>query len=98
PSSPHEAFSTLPDQVLHDLAAAHSLDPTRYPNRSSLIEALASRPDAEALLAEADRRRMEYHLERRPPRQLRELGQRHRGSLLGPKRKSAQAAHHAPAP
>src|SRR3989475_12920286 len=41
PSSPREAFSTLPDQVLHDLAVAHGLDPTRYPNRNSLIEALA---------------------------------------------------------
>ena len=78
----------MPDQVLHDLAAAHGLDPTRYPNRSSLIEALASRPDAEVLLTEADRRRMEYHLERLRPRQLRELGERHRVGLLGLKRKS----------
>src|SRR5206468_1712830 len=76
PSSPREAFSTLPDQVLHDLAVAHGLDPTRYPNRNSLIEAVASSPDAEVLLAEADRRRMEYRLERLRPRQLRELGER----------------------
>jgi len=98
PSSPREAFSTLPDQVLHDLAVAHGLDPTRYPNRNSLIEALASSPEAEVLLAEADRRRMEYRLERLRPRQLRELGERHRVSLLGLKRKSDLVAAIAAAP
>src|SRR5439155_892358 len=97
-SSPREALSTLPDPVLHDLAKAHGLDPTRYPNRTSLIEALASLADVESLLAEAERRRMEYHLERLRPRQLRELGERHRVSLLGLKRKSDLVAALATAP
>src|SRR5207245_9347403 len=64
PSSAREALSTLPDKVLHDLAEAHGLDPTRYPNRISLIEALASLPDAELLLADAERRRVEFRIER----------------------------------
>jgi len=97
-SSPREALSTLPDPVLHDLAKAHGLDPTRYPNRTSLIEALASLADVGSLLAEAERRRMEYHLERLRPRQLRELGERHRVSLLGLKRKSDLVAALAAAP
>jgi hypothetical protein len=88
----------LPDKVLHDLADAHGLDPARYPNRSSLIEALASLPDAELLLTEAERRRMEFRLERLRPRQLRELGERHRVSLLGLKRKSELIAALAGAP
>lgn len=98
PSSPREALSTLPDKVLHDLAEAHGLDPTRYPNRISLIEALASLPDAELLLAEAERRRMEFRLERLRPRQLRELGERYRVSLLGLKRKAELIAALAAAP
>ncbi|HVG36291.1 MAG TPA: hypothetical protein VNA10_01030, partial [Thermoplasmata archaeon] len=88
----------MPDKVLHDLADAHGLDPARYPNRSSLIEALASLPDAELLLTEAERRRMEFRLERLRPRQLRELGERHRVSLLGLKRKSELIAALAGAP
>lgn len=88
PSSPREALSTLPDPVLHDLANAHGVDPARYPNRTSLIEALASLSDAGLLLPEAEHRRMEYRLGRLRPRQLRELGERYRVSLLGLKRKS----------
>src|SRR2546429_642 len=88
----------LPDKVLHDLAAAHGLDPTRYPNRSSLIEALISLPNSEVLLTEAERRRMEFRLERLRPRQLRELGERYRVSLLGLKRKSELIAALAGAP
>src|SRR5256885_3093199 len=70
----------------------------RYPSRGSLIEALASLPDAELLLAEAERRRMEFRLERLRPRQLRELGERYRVSLLGLKRKSELIAALAGAP
>ncbi len=73
---------------MYGLAEAHGVDPTRYPNRASLIEALASLPDADGLMPEADRRRIEYRLERLRPRQLRELGERHRVSLHGLKRKS----------
>src|SRR5207249_442657 len=98
PPCPTAALSPLPDQACAALAAAAGLDPTRYPTRSSRIEALASRPDAEVLLTEADRRRMEYHLERLRPRQLRELGERHRVSLLGLKRKSDLVATIAAAP
>src|SRR5207245_1379023 len=78
--------------------AGDELDTARYPNRSSLIEALASLPDAQLLLTDADRRRMEFRLERLRPRQLRELGERHRVSLLGLKRKSELIAALAGAP
>jgi hypothetical protein len=87
-STPRETILSLPDEVVHDLARAHGIDPARYPNRAALVEALAALPDAEALVPEADRRRMEYRLERLRSRQLRELGERHRVSLHGLKRKS----------
>ena len=77
PATPRETFLSLPDEVLQGLAQAHGVDPTRYPNRDSLIEALASLPGAEDLVPEASRRRMAYQLDRLRPRQLRELGERH---------------------
>src|SRR2546428_794851 len=89
PSTPRETFLSLPDEVLQGLAQAHGVDPTRYPNRDSLIEALASLPGAEDLVPEASRRRMAYQLDRLRPRQLRELGERHRVVLHGLKRKAA---------
>src|SRR5437867_1802189 len=79
-STPRETFLSLPDEVLQGLAQAHGVDPTRYPNRDSLIEALASLPGAEDLVREASRRRMAYQLDRLRPRQRRELGERHRRS------------------
>src|SRR5438876_188955 len=88
PSTPRETFLSLPDEVLQGLAQAHGVDPTRYPNRASLIEALASLPGAEDLVPEASRRRMAYQLDRLRPRQLRELGERHRVVLHGLKRKA----------
>src|SRR5437667_11867436 len=88
PSTPRETFLSLPDEVLQGLAQAHGVDPTRYPNRDSLIEALASLPGAEDLVPEASRRRMAYQLDRLRPRQLRGLGERHRGVLHGLKRKA----------
>src|SRR2546421_1174416 len=88
PSTPRETFLSLPDDVLQGLAQAHGVDPTRYPNRDSLIEALASLPGAEDLVPEASRRRMAYQLDRLRPRQLRELGERHRVVLHGLKRKA----------
>src|SRR2546428_4955875 len=88
PSTPRETFLSLPDEVLQGLAQAHGVDPTRYPNRDSLIEALASLPGAEGLVPEAGRRRMAYQLDRLRPRQLRELGERHRVLLHGLKRKA----------
>src|SRR5881628_2780841 len=97
-STLRETFLSLPDEVLYGLAQAHGVDPTRYPNRGSLIEALASLPDAEGLVPEAGRRRMEYRLDRLRPRQLRELGERHRVSLHGLKRKSDLVAAIAAAP
>src|SRR5881409_1598805 len=87
-STPRETFLSLPDEVLQGLAQAHGVDPTRYPNRDSLIEALASLPGAEDLVPEASRRRMAYQLDRLRPRQLRELGERHRVVLHGLKRKA----------
>src|SRR3989449_554246 len=88
PSTPRETFLSLPDEVLQGLAQAHGVDPTRYPNRDSLIEALASLPGAEDLVPEAGRRRMADQLDRLRPRQLRELGERQRVLLHGLKRKA----------
>jgi hypothetical protein len=53
-----------------------------------VIRAIVELADPDALLADADRRRMAYRLERLRPRQLRDLGERHRVSLRGLKRKS----------
>lgn len=88
PRSLPEALSVLPDEVLQDLARARGIDPALHPKREALIEALGALPDTSALLAEADRRRVEARLERLRPRQLRELGERHRVSLHGLKKKS----------
>ncbi|HYY48000.1 MAG TPA: hypothetical protein VFA17_04880, partial [Thermoplasmata archaeon] len=52
------------------------------------MAALAALPDAENLVAEADRRRIAYRLEQLRPRQLRDLGVRHGVSLRGLRRKS----------
>ncbi|MCI4371285.1 MAG: hypothetical protein L3J78_01405 [Thermoplasmata archaeon] len=83
-----DTLSGLPDEVLNGLARAHGIDPGRHAKRASLISALASLPDEEALRSEADRRRMAYRLERLRPRQLRDLGERHRVNLRGLRRKS----------
>ncbi|MGI0149849.1 MAG: hypothetical protein ACREDF_10010, partial [Thermoplasmata archaeon] len=53
-----------------------------------MVDALVGLPEADALLAEADQRRITYRLDQLRPRQLRELGERHRVSLRGLKRKS----------
>ena len=76
-----DTLSRLPTEVLRDLARAHRIDRGRQAERSLLIETLLSLPDAEGLLAEADRRRLEYLLSRLRPRELRALGERHRVSL-----------------
>lgn len=82
-----ETLSHLPDEVLRDLARAHGFDPARQADRGLLIETLGSLTDADALLAEADRRQVEHRLRRLRPRQLREIGERYRVSLHGLKRK-----------
>jgi len=69
-----------------------------YPERAHLIDALASLPDIPSLLADIDRRRVESRLERLRPRQLREIGERHRVSLYGLKKKSDLVAALAAAP
>lgn len=88
PRSLPDALAALPEGVLQDLAKAHGIDPAHRPTRDTLIEALTALPDPTTLLAEADRRRIAFRLERLRPRQLRELGERHRVSLLGLKKKS----------
>lgn len=87
PRSLQETLARLPDEVLHDLAQAHGFDPARQADRGLLIETLVSLTDAEGLLAEADRRQAGHRLRRLRPRQLREIGERHRVSLHGLKRK-----------
>ena len=73
---------------MRDLAQAHRIDRGRQAERSLLIETILALPDSDAILAEADRRRMEHRLGRLRPRQLRELGERHRVSLHGLKKKA----------
>src|SRR5207253_10712071 len=73
-------------EVLRDLARAHRIDRGRQAERTLLIETLLSLPDPDAVVVEADRRRMEYRLGRLRPRQLRDLGERHRVSLHGLKK------------
>src|SRR3989442_8316294 len=87
PRTLQETLSHLPTEVLRDLARAHRIDRGRQAERTLLIEALLSLPDPDAVLAEADGRRMEYRLGRLRPRQLRDLGERHRVSLHGLKKK-----------
>ena len=53
-----------------------------------MIETIMALPDGDAILVEADRRRMEHRLSRLRPRQLREIGERHQVSLLGLKNKA----------
>lgn len=83
-----EFLSALPEEVLRELARAHGLDPTGHGDRESLVEALCGGREADDLMAEAGRLRIVYRLERLRPRQLREIGERHRVSLHGLKRKS----------
>lgn len=83
-----EALASLSDEQLRGVAASRSIDPLQFPDRSRLIDALASLPDALSLVAEIDRVRVGSRLERLRPRQLREIGERHRVSLYGLKRKS----------
>jgi len=87
PRTLQETLSHLPTEVLRDLARAHRIDRGRQAERTLLIETLLSLPDPDAVLAEADRRRMEYRLGRLRPRQLRDLGERHRVSFHGLKKK-----------
>ncbi len=88
PRSLHDTLSALPDDVLLDLARAHGIDSTPQSGRELLVDALMALPDSSGLVAEADRRRVESRLERLRPRQLRELGERHRVGLQGLKKKS----------
>jgi len=87
PRTLQDTLSHLPTEVLRDLARAHRIDRGRQAERTLLIETLLSLPDPEAVVVEADRRRMEYRLGRLRPRQLRDLGERHRVSLHGLKKK-----------
>src|SRR6267378_4322123 len=87
PRTLQETLSHLPTEVLRELARAHRIDRGRQAERTLLIETLLSLPDPDAVLVEADRRRMEYRLGRLRPRQLRDLGERHRVSLHGLKKK-----------
>src|SRR5207247_2151712 len=87
PRTLQDTLSHRPTEVLRDLARAHRIDRGRQAERTLLIETLLSLPDPEAVVVEADRRRMEYRLGRLRPRQLRDLGERHRVSLHGLKKK-----------
>src|SRR2546426_3292115 len=87
PRTLQDTLSHLPTEVLRDLARAHRIDRGRQAERNLLIETLLSLPDPDAVVVEADRRRMEYRLGRLRPRQLRDLGERHRVSLHGLKKK-----------
>ncbi len=88
PRSLQETLQQLPTEVLRDLARAHRIDRGRQADRALLIETIMALPDGDAILAEADRRRMEHRLSRLRPRQLREIGERHQVSLLGLKNKA----------
>ena len=83
-----DALAALPDGVLHELAVAHGIEVGHRPPRAVLTDALLSLPDSSSLLAEADRRQLGSRLDRLRPRQLRELGERYRVSLIGLKKKS----------
>ena len=88
PRSLQETLQQLPTEVLRDLARAHRIDRGRQADRALLIETIMALPDGDAILVEADRRRMEHRLSRLRPRQLREIGERHQVSLLGLKNKA----------
>jgi hypothetical protein len=100
PSPVREILSVLPEDVLHELARARGVEPDLHQDRGALVAALAALPDSEGLIAEADRRRIALRLERLRPRQLRELGERHRVSLRGLRRKAdlVEALTEAPDP
>src|SRR5438132_13411120 len=83
PRTLQDMLSHLPTEVLRDLARAHRIDRGRQAERTLLIETLLSLPDPDAVVVEADRRRMEYRLGQLRPRQLRDLGERQRVSLHG---------------
>src|SRR2546429_6578273 len=87
PGTWQDTLCHLPTEVLRDLARAHRIDRGRQAERPLLIETLLSLPDPDAVVVEADRGRMEYRLGRLRPRQLRDLGERHRVSLHGLKKK-----------
>src|SRR5437773_8808172 len=87
PRTLQDTLSHLPTEVLRDLARAHRIDRGRQADRALLIETIMALPDGDAILAEADRRRIEHRLSRLRPRQLREIGERHRVSLHGRKSK-----------
>src|SRR5216117_2339664 len=88
PRSLQETLQQLPTEVLRDLARAHRIDRARQADRALLIKTIMALPDGDAILVEADRRRMEHRLSRLRPRQLREIGERHQVSLLGLKNKA----------
>src|SRR5205823_12348649 len=88
PTPVEEILSILPEDVLFALARTHGVEPDLHRDRGSLVAALAALPDSDHLTAEADRRNIAYRLGRLRPRQLRELGERHRVSLHGLRRKS----------
>jgi hypothetical protein len=88
PTTVEEILSVLPEDVLDAIARAHGIEPRHLRDRRGLVATLASLPDAEGLIAEADRRRIAYRLAKLRTRQLRELGDRHKVSLHGLRRKS----------
>src|SRR5947207_6504091 len=88
PRSLQETLQQLPTEVLRDLARAHRIDRGRQTDRALLIETIMALPDGDAILAEADRRRIGHRLSRLKPRQLREVAGRHRVSLHGLKNKA----------
>src|SRR5256884_5832700 len=88
PRSLQEPLQQLPTEALRALARAHRIDRGRQADGALLIETIMALPDGDAILAEADRRRIEHRLSRLRPRQLREIGERHRVSLHGLKNKA----------
>src|SRR6266702_5943798 len=98
PRSLQESLETLADDVLLELAQAHGVEAAESRGREKMIHALLGLPDSAGVAAEADRLWIESRLERLRPRQLRELGERHRVSLEGLKKKSDLVAAIAAAP
>lgn len=74
--------------MLRDLARTRGIDLERRLDRRALLEALSVLPDGERLMAEAVRLHAAHRLSRLRPRQLRELGRRHRVDLRGLRKKS----------
>src|SRR5205807_8173981 len=98
PRTLQDTLSHLPTEVLRDLARAHRIHRGRQAERTLLSETLLSLPDPDAVVVEADRRRVEYRLGRHRPRPLRALGGRQRASLHGVKTKSDPVEAPATAP